>query len=244
MNSFIKAGLLLLTLTPSLHTAFSQSGPTPYPVTNSSWPGKGPVRMFGWFNDNRKAFWADREKSKGAVVFTGDSLIAGWKGLAASFPTLKIANRGIGGDVSRGLLFRYQEDVLDLNPKAIVILIGANDLSAHGSPDATISNLTEIIAMTRKANPTVPMVLCTVPPRDNPKAPTRPGKHEELNQKIAVLAQANPHVKVADIYPALLAPDGKFESANFAPDRLHISAEGYTKITPEIQKALTEEGIK
>lgn len=244
MTHWIKAGVLLLVLTPSLGTAFAQGGPTPYPTSDSAWPGKGPIRMFGWFNDNRNAFWVARDKAKGTVIFTGDSLFAGWKGLSAAFPSLKISNRGIGGDTSRGLLFRYQEDVVDLQPKAIVILIGGNDLSAHGSPDATISNLTEMIAMTRKASATVPIVLCTVPPRDNPQAPSQPGKHEELNQKIAALAESSPHVELADLYPALLTPDGKFDPENFGKDRLHISAQGYTKFAPVIEKALAAEGIK
>ena len=56
--------------------------------------------------------------------FVGDSLTGGWKNLAKDFPKLKVANRGLGGDVSRGALFRFKEDALDLNPKAVVIEIG------------------------------------------------------------------------------------------------------------------------
>jgi len=37
---------------------------------------------------------------------------------------MKTANRGISGDVTRGVLYRMKEDVLDLNPKAVVLLIG------------------------------------------------------------------------------------------------------------------------
>jgi lysophospholipase L1-like esterase len=44
--------------------------------------------------------------------------------LAKDFPNLKVANRGISGDVTRGVWYRLPEDVLDLEPSAIVLLIG------------------------------------------------------------------------------------------------------------------------
>jgi len=104
-------------------------GPTPFPDAKdeAAWPGQGPIRVFGWMVDNRKAFWTHRDRDQGAVVFVGDSLIGGWKveRMVADFPGLKVANRGIGGDVSRGLLFRFREDVLDLKPRAIVMCIGS-----------------------------------------------------------------------------------------------------------------------
>lgn len=70
-------------------------GPTP----SDRWP----IRVFGWMVDNRKWFWTQREKDQGAAMFVGDSLAGNWKGeeMAKAFPKLKVANRGIGGDVSR-----------------------------------------------------------------------------------------------------------------------------------------------
>jgi lysophospholipase L1-like esterase len=51
-----------------------------------------------------------------------------------SFPGLKVANRGISGDTTRGVLIRMQGDVLALNPKGVVILIGTNDLEEKHPP--------------------------------------------------------------------------------------------------------------
>ena len=79
-------------------------GPTPYPTNDKDWPGKGPIRKFGWMDDNRKYFWSQRAKDQGAIVFAGDSLTGNWKDLAKDFGSWKVANRGIGGDTSRGLL--------------------------------------------------------------------------------------------------------------------------------------------
>jgi hypothetical protein len=93
-------------------------GATPYPDANSeaAWPGKGPIRVFGWMAEARARFWKQRENDQGAVVFVGDALTSEWdaKQMAEAFPGLKVANRGVAGDVSRGVLFRFGEDVLDL----------------------------------------------------------------------------------------------------------------------------------
>ncbi|HEX3134601.1 MAG TPA: GDSL-type esterase/lipase family protein, partial [Planctomycetota bacterium] len=135
--------ILLLTLVVAGGaTLTAADGPTPYPDAKdeAAWPGKGLIRCFFYMVGERKAFWGQRAKDQGAVVFTGDSLTGGWKELATSFPKLKVANRGVGGDTSRGILFRFQEDVVDLHPKAVVITAGANDLSAHGAPADTIVN--------------------------------------------------------------------------------------------------------
>src|ERR1700683_3359424 len=139
-------------------------GPTPYPVSDKDWPGKGPIRKFGWMDDNRKYFWSQRAKDQGAIVFAGDSLTGNWKELAEAFETWKVANRGIGGDTSRGLLFRFQEDVLDLNPKAIVLTIGTNDLAARGKPADGAANIGAMLEMVEKKDPALAVVLCTTPP--------------------------------------------------------------------------------
>src|SRR5205814_3114877 len=130
---------------------------------------------FDFMVGERAQFWKQREKDQGAVVFVGDSLIGGWKTLAKSFPGLKVANRGVGGDVSRGVLFRFREDVLDLKPRAVVISIGFNDLTAFGEPAFAEQNIAAILEQARAQDPAMPVVLCTIPPRDAPQAPMRPG---------------------------------------------------------------------
>ena len=87
------------------------------------------------------------QKDQGAVVFLGDSITQGWDvGLQFAFPGVKIANRGISGDTSRGVLIRLQEDVLALNPAAVVLLVGTNDLEEGATPDTIAGNLKLILA--------------------------------------------------------------------------------------------------
>lgn len=231
--------LLVVSLSASLLSGlYAQSGPTPFPTNDADWPGKGPTKVYPYMNDNRRSFWDHRAQDQGAIVLAGDSLVAGpkWEALQKALPNQVIANRGIGGDTSRGLLFRFQEDVLDLHPKAIMILIGANDLSAHGSPDDTIFNLKQMVDLAQKQDPSVPIIFCTTAPRNSPKAPVLPGKQEELNDKIKQLADEK--IKVIDLYPLFCNDAGLQDTQYFQEDLLHLSPAGYVKFNDAVQKEL------
>src|SRR6266567_6089135 len=81
------------------------------PDTDEGLPGQGPIRRYDWFRKtwhDRRAKWAARaEQDRNAVVLLGDSITQGWgDDFSGWFPNLKVANRGISGDTSRGVLIR------------------------------------------------------------------------------------------------------------------------------------------
>lgn len=205
------------------------AGPRPYPDAAAAWPGRGVTRVFGWMHENRRGFWRQRAREQGSVVFAGDSLIAGWRSLSSDFAPLPTANRGIGGDVSRGLLFRFQEDVLELHPQAIVLLIGTNDLSARQAPADTLFNVAALLDLARRHDARVPVVLCTLPPRAHRNAPVEPARLEELNAGIAALAAGRAGVTVVDLVAPFSAADGTLDERYFGADRLHLSLAGYAR---------------
>lgn len=246
-----RTGALFLSLAlaiAALPMHAADNGPTPYPdqKDEAAWPGKGPIRVFGWMTDNRKWFWTQRQKDQNAVVFVGDSLTGNWKGdlMAKCFPGLKVANRGIGGDVSRGVLFRLQEDVLDLKPRAMVLLIGTNDLSAHGDPAIVEQNITAILAKARESNPSLPIVLCQLPPRDSAEAPMVPGAFADLNARIAKLGAGKEHLLVLDLFTPLATPEGKPIAECFQKDHLHLADPGYRKWADALLPDLEKLGVK
>jgi lysophospholipase L1-like esterase len=208
--------------TPALPSA----GPTPFPKDAKDWPGKGAIRVFAYMNDNRKGFWDERARKQGTVVFAGDSLVGGWRTLAEDLRGTPVANRGIGGEPTRGLLFRFKEDVLDLHPKAIVLLTGTNDLSAQQDIAQTQSNIAEMLAMAQRASPGVPIILCTLPPRNAPESPVDPNRLIALNKLISSLADERAHVAVLDLHALFVDPDGSQHAEYFSSDKLHLSAAG------------------
>lgn len=205
------------------------SGPTPYPVDAASWPGQGAIRVYGYMNNYRQSFWRERERKQGSVVFAGDSLIGRWRTLAEDLPGVPVSNRGMDAEVSRGLLFRFKEDVLDLHPKAIVLLIGTNDVGMQQDVHQTRSNLVAMLDMAERAVPGVPIVLCTLPPRGDMTSPSDLNRLNDANMLIASMAQGHSHVAVLDLHALLSDPDGSPHSAYFVSDKLHLSAAGYQR---------------
>ena len=131
------------------------------PATDDGLPGMGPVRRYTWFrklwHDKRQKWATEVAQDQGAVVLLGDSITQGWNDrLPAAFPGMKVANRGISGDTTRGVLIRLKDDVLALNPTAVVLLIGTNDLEEGARPDVVESNTRLILAALREHNPRMP----------------------------------------------------------------------------------------
>src|SRR5205814_2898103 len=67
------------------------------------------------------------------VVFFGDSITDIWK-LQDYFSDKPYVNRGIGGQTTPQMLVRYRQDVIDLQPKVVVILAGTNDIAGNSGP--------------------------------------------------------------------------------------------------------------
>ena len=199
-----------------------------YPTNQALLPGKGPIPSWKPFPQlwarRRAEFLQHREQDRGAVVFLGDSITQGWNDLPRQFPDMKIANRGIGGDTTRGVWFRLPEDVLALDPEAVVLLIGTNDLGNNGDPEDAANNIRAIIAALRAANPTMPVILCNV----MPSKPAVADRIRKLNALIDATAKADSQVTVCDTWTIYATPEGTCQKEEF-PDMLHPNQTGYAK---------------
>ncbi len=203
-------------------------------------PGAGPLQVGDWFKklwqQKRVEFSSKKEAEKGAIVFLGDSITQGWSSAQKDFPTRKIANRGISGDTSRGVRYRIKEDVLDLNPKAVSILIGTNDLSLGGTQEQIIGNIKAIIAELRKQNASVPIILNRVMPRGGEN--DFPARIAKLNTMIDALATEK-KLLVCDTFGIFDDGTGKCKKDEF-PDMLHPNAKGYAKWQAALEEVLSK----
>lgn len=194
-------------------------------------PGAGPVQRAPWFDKlwrERRIQWQNSlEQDTGAVVFLGDSITQGWSTLAGDFPEVKIANRGISGDTTRGVRYRLKEDVLDVKPAAVVMLIGTNDLGLDGSPEDAAANLKAIFAALKRSNPKMPVIVCKVMPSHESKS--RPAdKIQRLNALVDEAIQGDAQFIRVDTWSIFADADGNSKPEEF-PDLLHPNAEGYAK---------------
>ncbi len=216
------------------------------PATDDGLPGVGPLRRYAWFrtlwHDKRTRWATEVQQDQGAVVLLGDSITQGWnERLAAAFPGMKVANRGISGDTSRGVLLRLKQDVLALNPSAVVLLIGTNDIEEGARPDVVETNTRLILAELRDHNPRMPIVLCQVLPSSaKMKRPTPIIK--ELNTRLLALAKNDPQVTPVDTWRLWADADGDAPIAEF-PDLLHLNDAGYARWAASLRPVLESIGV-
>jgi lysophospholipase L1-like esterase/poly(3-hydroxybutyrate) depolymerase len=215
---------------------------------SSEFPGEGPVQPGIWFRglwQEKRADWAkNRERDKEAVVFLGDSITQGWSSLANDFPKLRVANRGISGDTTRGVRYRLQGDVLELHPKAVVLLIGTNDLGLGAAPEGVAKNVSEIIRELRAGGGAeLPVIICKVMPSDASKQ--RPSdKIRRLNELVdqAVSESKDPRLIRVDTFSIFADENGNAKKEEF-PDLLHPNATGYGKWRAALEPVFGKLGL-
>ena len=224
----------------------AQADPFALPATDDGLPGAGPIRRYDWFQNvwraRRTAFAQRREADRGAVVFLGDSITQGWGGgLGAAFPGVKVANRGIDGDTSRGLLIRLKEDVLALDPAAVVLLIGTNDLEEGATPEIVAGNLKLILAALEGHEPKLPIVLCQVMPSAASKK--RPSDRiKTLNALYRAAVKNDSRVTLLETWPLFADAGGDAIPSEF-PDLLHPNEAGYAKWAAALRPVLATLGL-
>jgi lysophospholipase L1-like esterase len=202
------------------------------PATDEALPGAGPIRRYDWFRQlwrERRSEWAKRvEQDQNAVVFVGDSITQGWGGgLGAAFPGVKVANRGISGDTTRGVLIRLREDVLSLHPAAVVLLIGTNDLEEGATPEVIAGNLKLILAGLKQGYAGMPIVLCQVfPSSATLKRPA--DRIKAVNALYRATVKNDPQVTYLETWPLFADANGDAPAAEF-PDLLHPNEAGYAQ---------------
>jgi len=216
------------------------------PETDEGLPGVGPIRRYDWFrnlwNEKRKAWSGRTQADQGALVFLGDSITQGWgEDMGKSFPGIQVANRGISGDTTRGMLLRLKKDVLELNPKGIVMLMGTNDLEEGADANVVSKNIELILTDIQKHNAKTPVTLCKVFPASASKK--RPAQQiKDINTAIANVAKNFPQVTLVDTWTLFANEQGDAKEAEF-PDLLHPNQAGYAKWAGAIRPVLATQGL-
>ncbi len=86
------------------------------------------------------------------IVFMGNSIIEGWPNYDPEyFANPSYINRGIGGQTTPQMLLRFSADVIDLNPKVVLILAGTNDIAGNTGPMTLEEIRDNIISMSELA---------------------------------------------------------------------------------------------
>ncbi|MCB1096439.1 MAG: DUF1080 domain-containing protein [Verrucomicrobiae bacterium] len=238
----------VLALTISIAPDAWAEEPSPHiiPATDEGLAGSGPIRRYDWFRNlwqSKRDGWAtDVAKDQNAVVFLGDSITQGWGDtMGDSFPGMKVANRGISGDTTRGMLIRLEEDVLTLNPKAVVMLMGTNDLEENADPATAAANVMLILKKLKDHNASMPIVLCQVFPSSASKK--RPAdKIKQINAYFATAVKDEPRITLLDTWTLFANGEGDAKQEEF-PDLLHPNEAGYAKWAAALRPVFATLGL-
>ncbi len=251
MKRILPLSLLLTAFTLSARAQAPETKPSidpkfQIPATDDGLPGAGPIRRYDWFGKlwaEKRSGWARRVvQDQGALVFLGDSITQGWgTNLSHSFPGVKLANRGISGDTTRGVLIRLQEDVLSLKPAGVVLLIGTNDLEEKAEPETIAANLKLILAALKTHDARMPVVLCQVFPSSESKKRSAENI-KKVNALYAAAVKGNAQVTFIETWPLFANAQGDAKLEEF-PDLLHPNTAGYAKWTSALWPVLATLGF-
>jgi len=161
------------------------------------------------------------------------------------FPGKPYLNRGISGQVTGQMLLRFHQDVIALQPQAVVIFGGTNDIGGNIGPvplESTENNLAAMADMARANGIKVVMAsltsVCDIPD----KPPMTPGRPPEtirvLNRWIKDFA-ANHGLVFLDYFSATVDDKGLFR-AELTDDGLHPNAKGYQIMNPLAEAAIAQ----
>jgi lysophospholipase L1-like esterase len=182
-------------------------------------------------------------ESENRVVFFGDSITDIWH-LEEYFPGKPYVNRGIGGQTTPQMLIRFRQDVIDLQPKVVVILAGTNDIAGNTGPmrlediEADYSTMAELARVHN-----IRVIFSSVLPVHNytPRgqeffAQRSPGKILELNRWLKNYCTANGLVYL-DYFTPMVDEKGLLKR-DLAEDGLHPNATGYKIMAPLAEAAI------
>ena len=180
------------------------------------------------------------------VVLMGDSItdnLHNTQRFGPFFPGKPYLNRGISGQVTGQMLLRFYQDVIVLQPKAVVIFGGTNDIGGNIGPvplEAIQNNLAAMADLATAHGIKVILAsltpVCDIPGR-GPMTPGRPPESiVALNAWIRDYATSHKFVFL-DYYSATVDSKGLFRT-ELTDDGLHPTAKGYEIMNPLLEKAI------
>jgi len=179
------------------------------------------------------------------LLLHGDSITDWWvqnednrKVFQKYFGNTRTANFAVAGDTTQGVLWGlHNGEGQGFQPKAIMLMIGTNNMGANTAPEIA-EGIGAVILEMRHDFPDAKILLLAIFPRGVPGDPVR-DKIAETNRIVSKLDDQS-HVFYLDIGPKFLDATGAFLPDAFRPDNLHPLAKGYDIWGEAVQTKLAE----
>ena len=205
-------------------------------------------------------WWKTRHDQKVAVTkaggvelaFLGDSITHSWENGGKPvweryYAHRKAANFGFSGDRTEHVLWRLENgELIELQPKVVVIMIGTNNIG-HGSssPQQTADGVGAIVDKLQKDIDGVKILLLAVFPRSLNSSDKMRRDVAEATRLFSPLG-VRENVVFLDVGKYFLRPSGEIRTT-MLPDNLHPNTGGYEiwakAMEPTLAKLLGDEPI-
>lgn len=178
----------------------------------------------------------------GRVVFYGDSITDFWPTdyPAVFFPGKPYIGRGISGQSTPEMVWRFQPDVIALHPAAVVVLAGTNDVVLTERKitfQQTIENIQAMVQMAQRNH--IRIILCSLLPVSH----YPPAQQAAFSRRIRTINYwlqsyaASQHLTYVDYYAAMSDRAGDMK-CSLSNDGLHPNAAGYAVMQQLAQRAI------
>jgi lysophospholipase L1-like esterase len=185
-------------------------------------------------------------RDPGRVVFLGDSITDGWK-LEEHFAGKPYVNRGISGQTTPQMLVRMYQDVINLQPSALIVLAGTNDIARNTGPQTAEmiqDNFRAIVELAQKHG--IRVVLCALTPVSDytGRKQTERRPPSDILAMNAWLKKYSEEVRAefADYFSPLADEKGLLKDG-LSGDGLHPNDRGYALMAP-LAKAALEKALR
>jgi len=227
----------------ALHCNGSYTSPASLPAPSAEYRGKRAGWGGGiWWDQFEKINKLSKENQDLELIFFGDSISQSWtgadqrlaeKGGQRPVDTFfadkwKTASFGISGDRTEHLLYRLAHGNFDgLKPKAVVVMIGVNNLlTANHNADQITGGIEALVEeLTAKLPESEIILLGTFPSGQNPDENSRT-TIAQIQKNIAPLGEKD-HVTFLDLTAAFTNADGTLKAEAYSNDKIHLQPAGY-----------------
>ena len=168
------------------------------------------------------------------VVFMGDSITEFWaKQRPEFFSSNNYLGRGIGGQTTSEMLVRFRQDVIEIHPKYVALMVGTNDIAENNGIISLENMMDNIISMCELARVNhIKVLLCSVTPCKEyswRKEVDPQTKIPAFNALMKAYADHTKGVVYVDYFSALT--DGHNAcKAEYTVDNCHLTNAGYEVI--------------
>jgi len=177
---------------------------------------------YGTYYNAKASNFETYEDKANEIVFLGDS-ITDWCNWSELLNNNRVINRGIGGDIIPGVLYRLKE-VTRSEPEKVFIMIGTNDLAGDYSVSDIKENYKRLIEEYQTQSPATEIYVQSVLPTNGDES--RPNEDiRSINNHLKTMADSMTYTYI-DLHTAFLNDDDELDM-QYSYDGLHLNGKGY-----------------